>query len=216
MRDKLTDAIRIGKVSSIDPDKGTAQVTFEDRDGIVTRDLPLNFSKTLKDYYYCIPDIGERVRCFFDPAAPSKGYILGSFPSDTRLPPIKSKDKTYVLFKDETLVQYDRDQHTLTIKIPKGDKKSIDIFAESDINIETSGKINVKAAKDINVETSENINVEATDSINITAAQNINILANADISLTANGNTSISTTGDTEIISGGSINVTAVTINLNG
>ena len=97
MRDKLTDAIRVGKISSIDPAKGTAKVTFTDRDDIVTRELPLLFTKTLKDYYYCMPDIGERVRCFFDPEAPSKGFVLGSFPSDTREPPIKDPDKTYVL-----------------------------------------------------------------------------------------------------------------------
>ena len=142
MRDKYTDSIRIGIVSSIDPDKGTAQVTFKDRGGIVSRDLHLNFMKTLEDYYYCMPDVGERVRCFFDPEAPTKGYIIGSYPSDTRVPPIKNKDKTYVLFKDKTLVEYDRDLHTLTIKIPKFGEKSIDIFTKSDINTECKETIN--------------------------------------------------------------------------
>ena len=189
MRDKYTDAIRIGIVSSIDPDKGTAQVTFEDRDGIVSRDLHLNFMKTLEDYYYCMPDIGERVRVFFDPEAPSRGYILGSFPSDTREPPIKDKDKTYVLFKDKTLIEYDRDLHKLTITIPatpQGDL-SIDIFTESNIDTETNGEINTKAAKDISEKSDKNINITADMNINIKAAAVINIESGAEMNLTAGG-----------------------------
>lgn len=185
MRDKLTDAIRVGVVSSINPDKGTAQVTFEDRDGIVTRDLPLNFAKTLEDYYYCMPDIGERVRCFFDPEAPSRGCILGSFPSDTREPPIKNKDKTYVLFKDETLVEYDREEHTLTIEIPEAGEKSIDVFAESDIDIETNGEMNIEVLEDINTTSKQNINIEALEDISIETSQNLNVEATEDISVTA-------------------------------
>ena len=200
MRDKLTDAIRIGKVSSINSDKGTAKVTFTDRDDIVTRELPILFTKTSKDYYYCMPDIGERVRCFFDPEAPSKGFILGSFPSDTREPPIKDENKTYVLFKDETLVEYDREIHKLTIKIPAHGEKSIDIFSESDINVETNGNINVKVAKDIS----------------IGSAQNISIKANANLDITINGNTTINTEGTTDITSGEVINITAPVVNING
>ena len=207
MRDKYTDAIRIGKISSINPEKGTAQVTFEDRDGIVSRDLPLNFMKTLHDYYYCMPDVGERVRCFFDPEAPSRGYILGSFPADTREPPIKSKDKTYTLYKDGTLVEYDRALHTLTITIPEGGAQSIDIFAESDINVMTNGNVNVKAAKDITVESAQNIEIEAAENIDIKAAMNINITADVDITVTAEGDTTVNTTGTTNISSEGDLKI---------
>ena len=185
MRDKLTDAIRAGIVSSIDPDKGTAKVTFEDRNGIVSRDLPLNFAKALHDYDYCMPDVGERVRCFFDPEAPSRGYILGSFPADTREPPIKNKDKRYTLFKDGTLIEYDRALHKLTIKIPSGGAKSINIFAESDIDITTNGKINIKAAKDINVETAENINITAAKTLNVKTAEQITVDSGSSIDIGA-------------------------------
>ena len=187
MRDKLTDAIRVGIVSSIDPDKGTAQVTFKDRDGIVSRDLPLNFAKTMHDYYYCMPDVGERVRVLFDPEAPSRGYILGSYPDDKRIPPIKDKDKTYTLFKDGTLIEYDRALHTLTVTIPEGGAKSIDIFAESDINVETNGYVNIKVAKDVNLEVAQNVVVEAADNIDVKAAGNITIKSTGDMTLEAEG-----------------------------
>lgn len=208
MRDKYTDSIRIGIVSSINPDKGTAKVTFEDRGGIVSRDLHLNFMKTLEDYYYCMPDVGERVRCFFDPEAPTKGYILGSFPSDTRMPPIKNKDKTYVLYKDKTLVEYDRALHTLTVRIPKGGAKSIDIFAESNINVKTNGEINVTTAKDINVLSAHNINVTANENMTINVAGNTTI--------NTEGTTTINSQGATDITSETSVCITAPIINLNG
>ena len=70
MRDKYTDAVRIGIVQSIDPDAGTAQVFFEDRHGLDTADLFVTMPKTKDDHYYYMPDIGERVRVFMDPEAP--------------------------------------------------------------------------------------------------------------------------------------------------
>ena len=224
MRDKLTDAIRVGIVSSIDPNKGTAQVTFEDRDGIVTRDLPLNFAKTLEDYYYCMPDIGERVRCFFDPEAPSRGYILGSFPSDTREPPIKNKDKTYVLYKDETLVEYDRKQHTLTLEIPTVGEKSVDVFVASDIEVETGGEMRVSALEDINLYFYQNIDVIALEDINIETAQNIGVEAAEDASIKADQDIEIEAdkiviTGKTSItlmVGGTKINITAGGILIEG
>ena len=185
MRDKYTDAIRIGIVSSIDPDKGTAKVTFEDRDDIVSRDLPLNFAKTLHDYDYCMPDVGERVRCFFDPEAPSRGYILGSFPSDTREPPIKDKEKRYTLFKDGTLIEYDRALHTLTITIPEGGAKSIDIYAESDIDVMTNANINIKAAEDINITADGNLTINIEGETNIHTVGRTNITSDEVVKITA-------------------------------
>ena len=118
MRDKLTDAIRVGKVSSIDPVKCTAQVTFEDRDGIVSGDLPIMVRFTLEDMEYGMPAIGERVRVLFDPEAPSKGCILGSYYADTRLPPITGESKRYIRFSDGAHLEYDKRTHALTVNIP--------------------------------------------------------------------------------------------------
>ena len=185
MRDKHSDIIRVGKISSIDYEKCTAQVVFEDRDDIVSGDLPIRVPKTLKDRYYYMPDIDERVRCVFDPSAPTKGYIDGSYYADTRLPPIKNKDATYINFKDETLLMYDREQHKLTIIILEAGEVSIDVFAESDIVIETNGNIDVTAAKDINVTSAQNINIKADGKINIESGAEMNLTAGGDMTLKA-------------------------------
>lgn len=189
MRDKYTDAIRIGKVSSIDPANCTAQVTFEDRHGIVSRDLPIVVPCTLLDHWYYMPDIGERVRVLFDPEAPTKGCILGSYYSDGRSPPIKDADKAYVQFMDSTLVEYDRALHKLTIKIPAAGPVSIEVYTASDVDLKTDGFLKVKAAKDVNIE-SENatVNIDAAKDIIVTAKGNMRLKADGDMELNAGGN----------------------------
>ena len=177
MRDKYTDAIRIGIVSSIDYEKCTAQVTFEDRHDIVSRDLHIVVPKTQDDHYYYMPDIGERVRVFFDPEAPTKGCIIGSYYADNRLPPIQNKDKAYVKFKDETLVEYDRDLHKLTIHIPKAGEVSIEIVTASDINITTDKDINVLAKGNIDVKAEGDMSIHSVGAMTIDSDTSININA---------------------------------------
>ena len=188
MRDRFTDAIRVGIVSSINPGACTAQVIFEDRDDQVPRDLPISVPCTLLDQWYYMPDIGERVKVLFLPEAPTKGVIVGSYYCDARVPPIQDAYKTYVQFKDKTLVEYDRAEHKLTINIPAAGPLSIDIYTASDIDIKTDGVLNVKAVKDINIE-SENatINIEAAKDINAFARGNMKLKANGKMNLEAGG-----------------------------
>ena len=177
-----------------------AQVFFEDRHGLDTADLLVTVPKTKDDHCYYMPDIGERVRVFMDPEAPTKGCIMGSYYSDGREPPIKDADKAYVMFKDKTLVEYDRAEHKLTINIPAAGPLSIDIYTASDIDIKTDGLLNVKAAKDINIE-SENA------AVNIDAAK--------DMSLTANGSMNINAKGDMNLDAGGDMTLKAANIHMN-
>jgi len=142
MRDKYTDTIRIGIVSAIFPERGTAKVTFPDRDDIVSRELPVMVPCTLEDKWYYMPDVGERVRCLFDPEAPSRGLIMGSYYDDTRVPPFGNKNKAYVFFKDKTLIEYDRELHLLTVHIPSKGDRSVGVFTADDIEVESLEAIN--------------------------------------------------------------------------
>ena len=185
MRDKFTDTIRIGIVSSINPEKGTAKITFPDRHDIVSRDLPVVVPCTLEDKWYYMPDVGERVRVLFDPEAPTRGCILGSYYDDKRIPPVGDKNKAYVKFKDETLIEYDRELHKLTIHIVAAGEKSIEIKAESDISVQTNGKLVVEVAKDVDLLSVQNINIVALQDINISVASGININAESPINITS-------------------------------
>ena len=187
MRDKHSDLFRVGKVSSIDYEHCTAQVLFEDRHDIVSADLRIIVPLTLKDHAYYMPDIDERVVCSFDPSAPVKGYIVGSYYADTRMPPIQNKDKRYFKFKDETLIEYDRDIHKLTIHIPAEGKEdiSIEIVTASDINITTDTNINVLAKGDINVKAEGNIDVKAEGTMSVHSVDAMTIDSDTSININA-------------------------------
>jgi len=169
MRDKHSDLFRVGKVSSIDYEKCTAQVVFEDRHDLVSGDLHIIVPLTLKDHAYYMPDLEERVLCIFDPSAPTKGYIVGSFYADTRLPPIQNKDKRYIKFEDETLIEYDRDIHKLTITIPEAnpEETSIDVTTEIDIDILCNRDINVYSERDVSIFAARHIEVYAQGDMKI-------------------------------------------------
>ncbi|MCL2392627.1 MAG: hypothetical protein FWC66_08520 [Oscillospiraceae bacterium] len=175
MRDKHSDMLRVGKVSSIDYEHCTVQVVFEDRHDIVSGDLHIVVPFTLKDHAYYMPDIDERVVCLFDPSAPTEGYIMGSCYADTRMPPIQNEDKRYLKFKDETLIEYDRDNHKITIHIPTEGDVSIEIVTASDINITTDKDINVLAEGDIDVKAEGKMSIHSVDAMTISSDKSISI-----------------------------------------
>jgi phage baseplate assembly protein V len=148
---KLTDCLRTGKVSAIFPDRGTAEVTFEDRGDVVSRELFIVVPFTLKDKAYYMPAIQERVTCYFDPGAPSVGYIFGSFYADTRKPPYSDANKTYVEFEDKTLVEYDKKLHKLTVKVPEAGDLSVDIVATGPISVKSDAPITIESAVSISL-----------------------------------------------------------------
>ena len=203
MRDKYSDSIRIGIVSSIDPEKGTAKITFPDRDDIVSRDLPVVVPCTLEDKWYYMPDVGERVRVLFDPEAPTRGCILGSYYDDVRKPPEHDDANIqYVLFKDNTLVRYDRKLHTMTINIPEEGIKSVDVYTASDIFVETEKTLHVIVNK-------KNFNAKTLDkeeSVCITVNGN-----NSNITLTTTNTDNQKVTLEAEIDGQkGDVNITTI------
>ena len=190
MRDKYTDLIRVGKVSSINEKNCTVQVAYEDRHDSVSGDLHILVPMTLKNQAYYMPDIGERVLCIFDPSAPTKGCIVGSYYADTRMPPVGNRNKVYTFFEDNTLIEYDKENHKLTIHIPQAgssEERSVEIITESDIVINTQGNLNVKTAKDVDIRSAQSATLEAVTNINITAAQSVNIQAETDVNINATG-----------------------------
>lgn len=114
---RLNDLIKIGEVSSIDPAKGTARVVFDDDDSIVSYDLPVLQRNTLLSKDFHSPDIGEDVLCLFLPSGPEEGFVIGSFYAGEVSPPEQTEKRRTTVFEDGTVVQYDKESHTLTILI---------------------------------------------------------------------------------------------------
>ncbi len=196
MVDKHTDIIRVGIVSSINFENCTAKVTFEDRENIVTEEFPLIVPKTLKDKYYYMPDVGERVVVVFNPITSSKGFILGSYYCDTRkIPENLNENKAHVTFDDKTIVEYDREKHELYIEIKEKGETSINIKTASDIKINCEGNIKIDCLQKIEVNSVDRIDINSDADIKIHSMQNIKMIAEGKIDIesgdemTLNGST---------------------------
>lgn len=127
----LKNLIRVGRISSIDPDNATVRVVFEDRQNDVSYNLPVLVRQSQKNKDYFMPDVGEQVVCLFLPNGNAQGFCLGSFYSDADTPPVNNPNKRHVRFEDGTSVEYNRGTHVLTIQ--------------------TQGTVNIVAAGNINV-----------------------------------------------------------------
>jgi phage baseplate assembly protein V len=106
--------LRFGIVTNIDELKATARVQFQDSDGMVSYWLSVLQSKTYRDKFYVLPDIGEQVVCLMDENI-EEGVILGAIYSGMDECPVISKDKVSVKFQDGAEFEYDRKEHVLKL-----------------------------------------------------------------------------------------------------
>lgn len=71
--------IKVGKVSSVDLKKGTVQVLLEDKDDMVSGNLPM------LSFEFAMPKPNTQVLCVFLDNAPEQGFCLGEYYSDACL-----------------------------------------------------------------------------------------------------------------------------------
>lgn len=111
----LENIIRDGIVSSTNPANCTVRVTFPDKDDLVSGDLKVltRGSKDNKDYW--MPDVGESVVCLFLPNGNNEGFCLGTYFNDVDRPPVNDQNKRHMKYSDGTIIEYDRQSHTLSI-----------------------------------------------------------------------------------------------------
>lgn len=150
----LKNMIRIGKISSVNPAKGTVRVVIDDQQDIVTNELPLLANE------YNMPDVGDLVLCLFLGNGILSGFCLGKYFSTVNPPPVTDKNIWAKDFGDGTSIQYDKSS------------KELSIAAAGDLKLTIAGDLIIAVAGDITT--------TAPDG-NITASAG---LANTDISNT--------------------------------
>ena len=112
----MKNLIRYGKVSSVNAEKCTCRVVFDDKDGLVSAELFVLQSSCLNNKFYNLPDVNDSVVCLMMPNDPNGGgFVLGSFYHEKNLPPAQSQDISQITFGDGTTIQYDRESHELQI-----------------------------------------------------------------------------------------------------
>jgi phage baseplate assembly protein gpV len=99
------NAIRVGKVSSVNYDLGTVKVVFEDQDDIVSQDMPM------LAFEYNMPTVGAFVLCIYHKNG--QGFCLGTY-YNQKLKPIE-KSNYYKNILNEAFFRYEKESKTLTI-----------------------------------------------------------------------------------------------------
>lgn len=133
MDGEARDIVKEGIVSEVYPERHTARVTFEDKDNVVSAELPIITTWALDNKAYALPDVGETVLCIFatNDGTSGEGWIIGSRFHEKSKPNAKSQDVTRIDFKDGTFIEYDRKKHALKIEC----KGTLDITCDKEITI---------------------------------------------------------------------------------
>ena len=109
--------LRFGIVSQINPVLAQARVSFED-DESTSFWLPVLQTKTLKDKFYAMPDIGEQVACLMDENS-EDGVILGAIYSTEDVSTTQSEKQLSVNLEDGSYINADKENQTLTVAFSK-------------------------------------------------------------------------------------------------
>lgn len=123
----MNDAIRVGRISSIDYKSGCADVCFKGEEDVIYSDLPF------LAFEYKMPKVNDLVLVVAQKYAQKKsGFILGPYFNDENKPEVDGKDYFFKRFSDTAYIKYDADKGELEI---------------------TAGKVVIKNLKTENVET---------------------------------------------------------------
>ena len=127
------EPLMYGKVSSVDSQKGTARIVFEDRDDAVSAELPVLQKNTMQNKFYWMPQVGETAVCLFAMGEQETGIIIGTIYSEVDMPPPDAGAGKVdgVWFEDGTVIKYDHESKTLDIKLT------------GDLTVTATGKITV-------------------------------------------------------------------------
>ena len=155
--------LRFGIVSQIDPINVQARVSFED-DESTSFWLPVLQTKTLKDKFYAMPDIGEQVACLMDENS-EDGVILGAIYSAEDVSTTQSEKQLSVNLEDGSYINADKENQTLTVAFSK--MKLIGNIEHEGTFTNTAG---IKSNADITDKTSSMEAVRDTDNPHTHAA----------------------------------------------
>lgn len=147
--------LRFGIVSQINPLLAQARVNFGDDDS-TSFWLPVLQTKTLKDKFYSMPDIGEQVVCLMDNNS-EDGVILGAIYSTADVAITQSEKELSVNLENGSSINANKETNTLTVIFEKMQlvgniehkgifSNSAGIISQSDITDKTSS---MQAMRDI-------------------------------------------------------------------
>lgn len=108
----MNDVIRIGKVSSVDYEKGMISVYYEDRTAMVTSTMPV-----LSNGKYKMPKVGESILVAHLSNGTNAAVVLGTVFNDANVPKISGQNVYYDELSENTMISSDGTDITLKISV---------------------------------------------------------------------------------------------------
>ncbi len=155
---QFNNLVRIGTVHSVDYQQNTARVEFG---AVVTDYLPWLTTRAAGNRSYDSLEVGEQV-FVITPPGQALGVIIGVLNQSAYPAPDHSPDIQKTIYKDGSIISYDRAAHMLTADI------------KGDVTVLATGNIQAEAKKDISAKADKAVSVEAGTTASITA-KNINL-----------------------------------------
>ncbi len=126
-------AWRVGVIDDRDYEEqsklGKARVRLGDKTpGILTKPLPVMFPFTGENKWFAMPQVGDRVVVMTDERT-EDGIIMGSIYTKQNQPLPDNSDIFQIKFADDTFIEYDKNNKTITIN------------SAGDIKINSEGKV---------------------------------------------------------------------------
>lgn len=98
----MNDAIRVGRISSIDYKAGCADVCFKGEEDVIYSDLPF------LAFEYKMPRVNDLVLVVAQKYAQNKsGFIIGPYFNDENKPEVSGKDYFFKRFSNTAYIKYD-------------------------------------------------------------------------------------------------------------
>lgn len=138
------DGLRVGKITAIYYEKGTARVTYDDRDKAVSKELPFLFSEI---FPYKIDDLVWTARLSSNRA---DGIIIGLANSEVT-PPAEGKDglyrKDFSREPGEAYLRYDPE--TGELKINSNKKLTLNVGGNASVTIGGNAVVTISGSAQI-------------------------------------------------------------------
>lgn len=184
------DTIRVGKISSLNYEKGLARVTYSDRDDSVTKEIPL--MSPFGEYY--MPEVDDFVYVLHMPNGGEAGIIMGRYWTKNNKP---AEGKQGLRRKDLS-----REQGKCYWK-----------YCDPDVGEGNDGKLELHNDDgDIEVTLSGDAKLESDGSVTVNGKSSVKVQSDGSIEITTSG--SIKVSGGTINVSAGSGNVTVQGVSL--
>lgn len=142
------DLLRIGVVVSVHPERHRVRVRFNDKDEMVSDELPVLVPGSLKNKAQCLPDENELVLCAFLPSGEEAGFVLGSFYSEADKPLSEDRDEYLLKIPGGGCISIHRTNHTITLVDYHGSKM---VWAGGNITLKSAANIYLNPDGDVSV-----------------------------------------------------------------